>query len=218
MSPSRPLSPSSPSPALSICAQRLVTAFDSFKDELRLVVSIGAFIGAYTSTSPALTLLHQTVCSGSLMSCATGEFCILDPIRRVLMFLLSFASVLAFVVTLCTSISRLCTSICALAASVWLPQPFGSCERGLAASIGESGGFDLFWRVLTFWVASAALFAPVPTPRTPLCPLDTSIWLPMPCKYMSRPGPVVASFQLRAAPRPIYCKPERMELLPSVKD
>jgi len=67
MSPSRPSSPSLPSPVLSPLALAVTHSsalnassplLTCSKTKLQLAVSIGAFIGKYTSMSPSLTLLH----------------------------------------------------------------------------------------------------------------------------------------------------------------
>ena len=118
MSPSRVSSPSSPSLALlpstlarthSPAPNALFPLLTCPKMKPWLVVLIGAFNGTYTSMSPALMPLHRTVCLGSLISCTTGEFYVLDLSWRVWMSLLSFAGVLVFAV-MCAHLFQGCSN------------------------------------------------------------------------------------------------------------
>ncbi|KIM59074.1 hypothetical protein SCLCIDRAFT_27519 [Scleroderma citrinum Foug A] len=121
-----------------ICAQCPVSTLNSFKNKT-LTCSLNWRI--HQSVYINLALLHQMVCSGSLISCATGVF--------------------AFAVILCTSISRLCTSVCMLDASAWLPQPFGPCEHCLAVSIALFVSVSMFGMPLcpfnTLWLLSPSV-------------------------------------------------------------
>jgi len=106
------------------------------------------------SPSLTLTLLHCLACLAVTILNAFGEFCILNSFQHVLMFSISSAAV-------SVSISTLCMSVSAFNQSTWLPQPSGSSECCLAASVGESGGLAFFQGILTVCVSFAVIIVTI---------------------------------------------------------